>query len=212
MKHPTLTRKIPIATYAATKTFYDEIEPELNGAARGFKILYGPPYVRPPVFFLGLQVGGVAPDEIRNEKETWPEESEYATASWHLAQRLQSIFGVEFLKKSTGTNINFFRAPNDQVWKTDVKPDLRHLCESFSHDHAQRLIEAIQPRKIIVIGFQVIDKIQAYQFKRTEEGVQVGNLWGCPAIAVWHLTGTPMTTAQREGIYRALHEFLKHAK
>jgi hypothetical protein len=48
--------------YTETAALYAEIAPQLKGAALGYKVLYGPPLVRPPVFFLGLQVGGVALD------------------------------------------------------------------------------------------------------------------------------------------------------
>src|SRR5215469_8460914 len=92
--------------YSETAKLYAEIEPQLNGTAHGYKVLYGPPLLRPPIFFLGLQVGGVAQAERGNEQESWPVVTEYAVANWALAQKLRDIYDVEFLKTCTGTNIN----------------------------------------------------------------------------------------------------------
>jgi hypothetical protein len=200
--------EIAAAIYEETGALYEEIAAHLNGAALGYKVLYGPPMVRPPIFFLGLQVGGVAPDQRGNERETWPPVTEYATAKWRLAQALQEVFGRELLRACTGTNINFFRAPNDKAYREKVAANLRERCEAFSRDRASRLVEAINPYKIVVIGFDVVKKLKVdRQFVRREEGVQRGSLWGCPAIAVWHLTGTRMTTEQRLVIRQALREF-----
>jgi hypothetical protein len=207
------TREVATIIYAETRTFYDEIEPQLNGGALDHKVLYGPPYVRPPVFFLGIQVGYVAPHEIGNDRESRPPETEYATAtSWQLAPRLRVVFDVEFLKRCTGSNINFFRAGNHKPYKRDVPAHLRELQEAFSQKRAERLVRAIQPRRIVVIGFTVIHKFKvARQFARSEDGlVQHGTLWDCPTIAVQHLTAAwGLTSDQHEVMDRALREFLK---
>jgi hypothetical protein len=201
--------EITAAIYAETGALYEDISPQLkNGAVQGYKILYGPLLVEAPLFFLGTQVGGVAADQRANERETWPDVTEYATADWMLARKLREVFEVGFLKRCTGTNINFFRARNAATYKREVPADLRERCEGFSRDCAGRLVKAINPEKIVVIGFDVIKKLKVdRQFVRMEEGVQRGNLWGIPAIAVWHLTGTRMTTEQRIVIRRALREF-----
>jgi hypothetical protein len=205
------TAAIAVRIYSETAKLYAEIEPQLNGAAHGYKVLYGPPLLRPPLFFLGLQVGGVAQAERGNEQESWPVVTEYAVADWALAQKLRDIFNdVEFLKTCTGTNANFFRAPSDKIYRATVPADLRERCEEFSRVRAWQLLKAINPYKIVVIGFDVLEKLKVdRQFVRSGEGVQHGELWGYPAIAVWHLTGAYkyMRDEQREVIRRALRKF-----
>ena len=194
--------------YSETAKLYAEIEPQLNGTAHGYKVLYGPPLRRPPIFFLGLQAGGVAQGERGNEQESWPVVTEYAVANWALAQKLRDIYDVEFLKTCTGTNINFFRAPNDAIYRATVPANLRERCETFSRDRAEQLLKTINPYKIVVIGFDVLKKLNVdRQFVRTEAGLKRGDLWGYPTIAVWHLTGMHMTNEQREVIRRALRSF-----
>lgn len=204
--------KIVTTVYAETAALYAEIAPQLNGAARGYKILYGPPLVRPPVFFLGLQVGDVdgGPEqgEREGERTRWPAVTEYATAWWPLARKLRDIFEAGFLKTATGSNINFFRSANAETYKVTVPADVRERCEAFSRECDEQLVKATAPEKIVVIGFDVIKKLKAErQFARDEEGVQRGTLWGRPAIGVWHLTGTHMTNQQRDVICRALRNF-----
>jgi hypothetical protein len=139
---------------------------------------------------------------------SWPAVTEYADATWVYAQKLQEILDVEFLKTTTGSNVNFFRARNDETYRATVPRNLRERCEAFSRDRAWRLVKATDPEKIVVIGFDVIKKLKVErQFARGEEGVQRGKLWGRPTIAVWHLTGTHMTNEQRDVIRRALREF-----
>jgi hypothetical protein len=164
------------------------------------------------VFFLGLQVGDVdgGPEqgEREGERTGWPVVTEYATAWWPLARKLRDIFEVDFLKTTTGSNANFFRSVKDEVYRKAVAPALRERCEAFSRDRAWRLVKATDPETIVVIGFDVIKKLKVErQFARREEGVQRGMLWGRPAIAVWHLTGMPMTNEQRDVIRRTLREF-----
>ena len=201
--------EIAAAIYDETRDLYEEIAPQLkNGAAQGYKVLYGRPLVQPPVFFLGMQVGAVATSQRGNEQKTWPLVTEYAVADWPLAQRLREIYEIEFLSGCTGSNVNFFRARNDAEYQRDVPADVRDRCEGFSRGGVWRLIKAIKPEKVVVIGFQVLEKLRvARQFVSGEEGVKRGNLWGIPAIAVWHFTGFHMTTEQREVIRRALREF-----
>jgi hypothetical protein len=200
--------KIAARIYSETALFYAEIKPQLNGTANGYKVLYGPPLRRPPIFFLGLQVGGVARAERGNEQESWPVVTEYAVANWALARKLRDNYDVEFLKTCTGTNINFFRARNDAIYRADVPANLRERCETFSRDRAEQLLKTINPYKIVVIGFDVLKKLKVdRQFVCTEAGVKRGDLWGYPTLAVWHLTGMRMTNEQREVIRRALRSF-----
>lgn len=71
----------------------------------------------------------MAADQRGNERKTWPAVTEYATAYRKLAQELR-VFCVEFLKKCTGTNINFFRAPDDATYETTVPANRRERCEA----------------------------------------------------------------------------------
>lgn len=209
------TRDTIATIYAETAALYTEIKPQLNGAARGYKVLYGPPLVRSPAFFLGLQVGdidgGPEQGEREGERVTWPAVTEYATAWWPLARKLRHIFEVDFLKTTTGSNINFFRSRGVSTYRTDVPLALRKKCEKFSQERARTLVQVTNPERIIVIGVSALDKLKVKrQFRPVAHGIMRGELWGRPAMATWHLTGqcqAQVTNEQRAVVYQALREF-----
>jgi hypothetical protein len=197
--------------YTQTAALYAEIAPQLNDAARGYKVLYGPPLVRAPVFFLGLQVGDVdgGPEQGEREGERIhpPHVTEYATASWRLARKLQEIFKVDFLKTTTGSNANFFRCANDEDYREKVALALRERCEQFSRRSVQNLVQIINPERIIVIAFRTLEKLKWGEFQFVAPGVKRGTLWGRPALAVWHLSSMHATREQRIVIYQELRAF-----
>lgn len=100
--------------YAETNEIYNLYRQQLGSNDFGFKILYGPPRLNPPVLFIGDQPGGKNADEKPNERNGWPLHCEFTTETWRLASIMQSMFDSSFLRNCIGINANFFRSPNSK--------------------------------------------------------------------------------------------------
>src|SRR5215472_4231027 len=87
------------AVYRETGDFYKRIKPKLKDAAAfGFRVLYGPPTLRPPIMFIGIRPGGSSPDPAHpDEQRTWPATSDYAESSWNYAAKLRRIYSSGYL-------------------------------------------------------------------------------------------------------------------
>src|SRR6267378_7546442 len=150
--------------YEETAAFYKYKAPRVAGQDLGYRILYGPPTVRPEYLFLGDQPGGKA-DSVRiDQLQGWPTECEYALdngalrkAGWknnRLASNMQKIWGIPTLRNSTGLNAIFFRAPDSEEWSHGLEKGLRIELEKFSLERARRIVETLQPKRLVVIGLQ----------------------------------------------------------
>jgi hypothetical protein len=146
--------------YAETSVFYAKMESLLRNPL-GYKILYGPPLLRAPAMFIAYQPGGSKDEMHLGEREQWPEVCEYATAPWHLAARVRGLFAgelgqkfsAEFLKSCVAANAIFFRAPNQDTFATMGDPRTLSTIAQFCRDRVERLINLLEPRSIVYIGF-----------------------------------------------------------
>lgn len=141
--------------YIDTRNYYRQCEESLGKDALGFRILYGPPLVNAPFLFLGYQPGGRAID-CAEHHETWPETCDYATQNWPLAKQVRTIWGADVVARCTGLNAIFFRAPSIAAWRRIAKP-LRENLEIFSRHNAERIVRALRPECLIVIGLRTFD-------------------------------------------------------
>ena len=186
--------------YAATNDYYRQCEKDLGEHALGFRILYGPPIVDAPFLFLGYQPGGRAID-CSEHHETWPETCDYATEEWPLAKQIRAIWGQEVVARCTGFNAIFFRAPSVAAWNRITQP-LRDELEIFSRDNAERIVRALRPECLIVIGLGTFSWLsQGEPSLHGEKGrvlARRGTLWGCEAIGTVHLSGSRISRGDRE--------------
>jgi hypothetical protein len=163
----------------------------------GFKILNGPPIRHAEILFVGYQPGGdekAAEEEIKKETDKrWPILCEYAVESWPLAPKMRTVFSTERLKNCVGTNIIFLRYPNDLTYRRDIG-NRRKDIENFCAGKVQTIIQAIQPKSIVTIGFRALEMFgPAKPLLRRRDGERVllkaGSIAGHPAIGMLHLTG-----------------------
>jgi len=191
--------------YEETRAFYHGID----NYSPGFKILYGPPIVNPSLLFIGYQPGGEKP--VPEEHNGWPKDCEYATAKWPLAERLQEIFGTEYLKKCTGLNALFFRAKNIQTYGNEITPLSRKKIESFCLPHVKRLINEMQPQLIISIGFTTFNLLgnnaKPILSQKNRPLIKVGEIENRKALATLHLSGARISNIDRE----VIHDYLLDA-
>ncbi|MCU1247890.1 MAG: hypothetical protein JWQ49_919 [Edaphobacter sp.] len=192
------------AIYTETGRFYEELQPRMGDLAFGYKIMYGPPVIRPRVLFLGYQPGGAAADDERERAngahEGWPQGSEYASERWRLAAIMQKMFDRDKLKCCTGLNAIFLRAPSVESWER-TRRDLRDTVEAFCLPRVNQIVQALQPVLVVAIGFKAldlfgpshIDLVNAKGRVITKSGV----IAGYPAIGTLHLSGAQISGLDR---------------
>jgi hypothetical protein len=188
--------------YEETKTFYERKAPRVAGQDLGYRILYGPPMVDAEYLFLGYQPGGGAESKCPVQLQRWPTECEYAlnpselrNAGWRnprIVLNMQKLWGVPVLKKSTGLNAIFFRAPDLTEWHR-LERGLRIELENFSLERAGRIIKTLHPKHLVVIGLQTFDLLATSATSALERDgrclVKQGEILGMAAFGVIHLSG-----------------------
>jgi hypothetical protein len=192
--------------YRETQAFYAELAPDHGNL--GFQILYGPPVISPPILFIGYQPGGGLADfemELANGvQDGWPNVCEYATAQWRLAKYMQNMFGTETLKKCVGLNAIFIRSPTVERFRKTVGAKTRKMISDFCLPRAEQIIQAVQPQRIVSIGFETLSLFgNTVPDIKNEKGrtlTRTGQIVGERAIATLHLSGAQISTADRERI------------
>jgi len=191
--------------YRETQAFYAELAPDHGNL--GFQILYGPPVTSPPILFIGYQPGGGLADyemELANgAQDGWPNVCEYATAQWRLAH-MQNMFGAETLRKCVGLNAIFIRSPTVERFRKSVDAKTRKIITAFCLPRAEQIIQAIQPQRIVSIGFETLSLFgKTIPDIKNEKGrtlTRTGQIAGEQAIATLHLSGAHISTVDRERI------------
>ncbi len=192
---------------------------EINDSAElgpsGYDPLFGPPFVGAEIFFIGFQPGGGPNEDCVEEpgvgRPLWPEHCVYATANWKLARVLQGIYSIDFLLKCTGSERQFYRAANDQVYAAWPR-DLRLKTENFSLLKLRQMIEVLRPKKIVFIGKKTIDALlQNYAVvekdRRGHFRLGRGVFNGIPAMGCAHLSGAWLTGDDLSAIANGLQRF-----
>jgi hypothetical protein len=188
--------------YAEARSRYAAAAPSLGSAALGFRILYGPPVVRAPYMFLGFQPGGRQDESNEGQHDGWPDQSWYASSPSPLARQLRHVFRIETVEH-TGLNMIFFRAPNMAAWD-GVQPDLKRELEQFSLERLERVVAALQPRHLVVIGLRTFKQLTqtggetALFGRRGNRLVVKGEFGGCPTSGIVHLSGARVSGHDRE--------------
>ena len=190
--------------YKKTAAFYAKIQPVLKivGNDFGYKILYGPPKVNPPILFIGYNPGGVYKDakngEEAGERIGWPKKHEYAdeAADYRLAKNIRKLWNEDkkFLSECVSLNYLFIRFP-------DKKSLPKYAgIEAFCAPECERIVRILKPKLIVVIGITTLHKkifkaSDAAPIKRGngDRLIQEGELWGLPAVATMHLSGAQIS-------------------
>ena len=192
--------------YRDTREFYERIRPQLGTDAFGFRILNGPPLLRPPILFVAYQPGGMAPSGPR-QHETWPEVLDYttvpATPEWRLATSLRRMIGVSLLRRCTALNAIFLRSPSLEYFDKTLRrePGLRSEIEKFCLPRVRQMIHLIEPKLIVVIGFATLNALgtaeTALKGPAGRVLVKVGEIEGTRAFATLHLSGAHISDSDR---------------
>ena len=186
---------------AKCREIYLEAEPFFARLPReeyyGFKVLYGPPLYQPPILFVGYQPGGGADDfereTARGSDKRWPTECEYATESWKLAKQMRQMFTRPRLLQCVGINAIFLRSPTVAHYKRTIDRGMRAEIEAFCLVRVARIIEVIDPQKIVAIGFDTLrlfgDSTPGLTNDNKRCLTTIGKIGGRSPIGTLHLSG-----------------------
>jgi hypothetical protein len=186
------------AIYGEAKIFFKPFRISYLENYYGFAIMQGPPLFRARILFIGYQPGG-ASDDGRRERDRgsemkWPCTCNNATGNWPLSKKLQRMFKRPYLKKCVGMNAIFLRSPNTRDYERHFDKTVRAQIEEFCLPRVNEIIEAIDPLKIAVFGFQTQELFGVrWEVDLTNEAgkvlTRVGQIAGYRAIAFPHPTG-----------------------
>ncbi len=185
--------------YRKTRDYYANLSQRMVRSDYGFKILYGPPKIKPDVLFLGLNPGGNENDaqqgKSAGERDCWTKANEYISKDYRLATHIQKIWHRDQLENSVALNRLFFRSPNINAWKTNsLEQSIRCDAEKFCLDECQKIVKAMEPKSLIIIGLSTLSQKEFIKTNiavgsPSRRVVQNGTLWGIPTSAVIHLSG-----------------------
>ncbi len=193
--------------YLETKAFYETIADRCEN--QGFQILYGPPLVDAPILFIGYQPGrGLkSPEEERQygSEDRWPSVCEYATEDWTLAKNLRLMFPRELLERCVGLNAIFVRSPNTQHYRSNLDTRLRREIARFCLANVTRMVEALRPKLVVVLGFETLSLFgESTPLLRSETSRRVlaktARVAGRQAVGTLHLSGARISRQDREAI------------
>ncbi len=199
--------------YSETKSFYEE----MFGYGKddpGFQILYGPPFRRAPVLFIGYQPGKGTKTPLEEQEDGsergWPTKSEFVTEKWRLATNLQQMFSEEFLCNCVGTNATFIRADTMKAYKHRGQA-IRDRIEAFCVNQVEKMVKAIEPRLIVAIGFGTLALFHTggkADLKNAKGRVlaKKGSIAGRNVVGVLHLSGAQISNVDRQSIARKIVE------
>lgn len=179
----------------------------------GFEVLMGPPFKSAPLAFIGYQPGDwkTGPEEARAKgyEKCWvTSRCQYVTERWLLARRIQTMFPPEILERSVGLNAIFVRARNVERYDAQVPNEVRRVIKDYCLNQVKRILDAIEPKKIVVIGFSTMDLFGPTEAVPSGGGrrmLGVGRVFGRPAFVTPHLSGARgYSNADREAIAKKI--------
>jgi hypothetical protein len=185
------------AVYRETRDFYAGIEPWLGDRAYGFKILYGPPRLAPPVLFIGYQPGGK--EKEPGEQDCWPDRIDYAVKRWPLAKKLRQVFSLDELDQCNGFNALFVRARNMAEYRK-LDCDVLEKIDAHCRPRVADFVAWMRPKLIVIIGVATGEILGLAERDPVLPTIRRGSFAGAPAIAVPHLVSAHLTREQREAV------------
>lgn len=142
-------QELCLRVYRETHGFYQRCRPKLS-SPRGYTILYGPPVVGAPIFFVGENPGDRGGEPLK-----WGKTNGYGDTPppWDLACKMQQIWPLDVLRRSTGLNMNFFhsRSSGDWLAVADQKK-MKQDIEAFCRERVHLIIRALKPKTVVAYG------------------------------------------------------------
>ena len=171
-------------------------DPELGSVVKdGLLISYGPPIPEPDLLFLTFQGGG----EDSVVQKTWPKRLLYVDSPYRFGKALQGVCRDTGLFSSLQTSAMAFPAVFPQAQSKDANhwekgPGTFSVWRNHSADWVERLVEAVNPKVVIVFGDRA-SRIFDIRWEKTEHNHSQGHqtfgestFKGAPAVFCHHLS------------------------
>lgn len=146
-----------------------------------------------------------------------------------MAKAIRNFFENDrILKKTVVIPILCFRSKNYDHWKKEFtklnSEKVREEAEMLSYELAKRIILKVRPKKILIVGFETLDKvdenesekIQLYKEKKSYYGkskqrvYSVGKWDEKPFFCIRHLTGAIPKVEDKKQMKKQFLKFLKN--
>ena len=157
-----------------TKEVYNEWKTKYSFWKSGFKIFYSPVRKNPKLLILSLNPGGTE-EHFKKENQKLFENNdfsvsknnEYLTTNYTMAKKVRKFFenNLDLLEESVVLPILFFRSKDYQYWKNNIKKEIRYDMENFSYTKIKEILDYIEPKFCLIIGFVTYDKIKKHILK-----------------------------------------------
>ena len=171
-------------------------DPKLGAVVQhGLLISYGPPISKPDLLLLTFQGGGESPVV----QETWPRRLLYANDTYKFGTTLRGLCHDTELSYSLQSSAMAFpavfpQAPSSEAGRWMKKTGPHSDWRRHSAEWVERLVEAINPRVVIVFGnktsevfnirWEKIERIHA----QGHQTFGVSTFQGVPAVFCHHLS------------------------
>ncbi len=186
---------------------YDEWKTQFSSWKQGFKVLHGPPLVRPSLMIISLNPGGdegnFAQDRNKFENGDFSpaKEPPYLTRTSKFAARIRDLFGehVQLLRETVAFPVCFFRS---EGWDSIPRP-IKNRMKQFCFPIAKEMIQMMPPKRILLIGLNTYNKVESIlggfkneritvtrQKDKLSKLVRESRWETVPVLATAHLTGS----------------------
>ena len=170
--------------------------PDLGSVVKdGLLISYGPPIPEPDLLLLSFQGGGA--DQV--VQKTWPNKLLYVDSPYRFGKALRGVCRDTGLFSSLQTSAMAFPAVFPQAQSKDANrwengSGSFSVWRNHSADWVERLVEAVNPRVVIVFGDRA-SRVFDIRWENTEHNHSQGHqtfgestFKGAPAIFCHHLS------------------------
>jgi hypothetical protein len=102
------------------------------------------------------------------------------------------MFGSQLLEQCVGLNAIFIRSPKIEIYNT-LSQAARLRVQEFCIPRAKRIVEVLQPKKVVAIGFATLDLfgggMSGIADEKGRDLTRLGTICGRPLIGTVHLSG-----------------------
>lgn len=190
--------------YKRVQAAWDVHKSEILSGKCGYSILGSRPIHHTPLMIIGANPGFDHEDAQGDAhiQESWPLSTYLDGDFYKMKDRLKDLLDCDSLRGplrlAVATNFLFFKSKelkgNDPLAWLQVPSSTRRELEALCLTEVRRLIELLEPKRLLVLGMEAVDQHFADQECVVSDCkghwlVANGQLWGRPATAIKHPTG-----------------------
>ena len=138
-----------------------------------------------------------------------------------MARKMQNLFDnkMYYLKNSVVFPVLFFRSKSVKYWKKSIPADTRKEMESLCFSKTHDILQKIQPKKILILGFRtysVLKKSNFYEISdeksiystKQRRLAYISFLDKIPTFSILHPTGSRISNTDWQKIKTRFYKFL----